>query len=69
MDSLAAGAFPDVGSLAETVDPVSVDDWIGVVLHRLDHGEDAVPIADHNHQLVGWVRQQDMLAALSLRPS
>jgi CIC family chloride channel protein len=69
MDALAAGEFTDITRLAQQTEPVAVDGQVGAVLHRLDRGEDAVPIADAEGRLVGWVRQRDMLAALSLRPS
>lgn len=69
MDALAAGELVDITTLARHTEPVPREGRIGAVLHRLDRGEDAVPIADGQGRLVGWVRQRDMLAALSLRPS
>lgn len=69
MDALATGESATAGSLAQPVDPIPLDSPIGPLLQRLDHGEDAVPVADETGALAGWVRQRDMLASLSLSPS
>ena len=68
MNALAGDDDADLVALADPVDPVGPDSEIGAVLRRLDRGADAVPVADADGRLVGWVRHRDVLAALAAPP-
>jgi len=67
MDALAAGEDVDVVALTRAADPVPDDAPLDEVLRRLDRGADGVPVADGSGRLVGWVRNRDLLSALSRR--
>jgi len=67
MDALAAGEDVDVVALTRAADPVPDDAPLDEVLRRLDSGADGVPVADDSGRLVGWVRNRDLLSALSRR--
>jgi CIC family chloride channel protein len=64
MDALAAGEATDVTALTRGIEPLPLDASLGQVLRVLDQGVDAVPIADPDGTIVGWVRHRDVLAAL-----
>jgi CIC family chloride channel protein len=64
MDALATGEFTDVTALTRGIAPLPLDASLGQVLRVLDQGADAVPIADPDGVIVGWVRHRDVLAAL-----
>ena len=65
MDALASGEDSGIRSLMRTGAPVPLDHPIGEAIQALDHGADAVAVADSDGKLVGWVRHRDVLAALS----
>ncbi len=67
MDALAAGEDVDVVALTRGDEPVDPDAPLGEVLRRLDRGAGAVPVADPEGRLTGWVRHRDLLAALAER--
>lgn len=68
MSALAAGDSADVGALVDRTDPVATDAALGDVLAELDRGAGAVPVAEPGGRVTGWIRQRDLLAALSGRP-
>ena len=65
LDALAAENPTTVVALTTHVPPVSEAASLGDILRRLDSGADAVPVADADGALIGWVRQRDVLAALA----
>ncbi|MEO9139208.1 MAG: chloride channel protein [Jatrophihabitans sp.] len=64
MHALAAGEETDVRALTERCTPVTPDTPLGEVLQRIEHDAGAVPVADADGTITGWVRQRDLLAAL-----
>ncbi|HEX4428543.1 MAG TPA: chloride channel protein [Frankiaceae bacterium] len=64
MDALAAGEESDLTALTREVEPLPPDATIGQLLKLLDQGADGVPIAGSSGIVIGWVRHQDVLAAL-----
>lgn len=69
MDALAADDPADIVGLTADSVPVSEATPIGEVLTRLDRGAGAVAVAGPDHLLVGWVRDRDLLRALSSAPA
>jgi CIC family chloride channel protein len=67
MDALAAGEVTELAALMAGADPVAPGAPIEEVLHRLDHGVDAVAVTEGD-VLVGWVRHRDVLAAMTRIP-
>ncbi len=67
MDALAADEVTDIVALTSGGEPVHLDAPLGEALRQLDRGVDAVPVADADGILVGWIRHRDLLAALSAR--
>jgi CIC family chloride channel protein len=65
LDALAAADPTDVVALTINTTPVGETASFGDILRRFDSGVDAVPVADSNGALIGWVRQRDILAALA----
>lgn len=65
LDALAAADPTDVVALTTDTPPVTETASFGDILRRFDSGADAVPVADTDGTLVGWVRQRDILAALA----
>lgn len=65
MDAAAAGEDSDAVALTRPLDAVLAGQPIGVAIKRLDRGDSAVPIADDEGVLVGWVTQREVLGALS----
>ena len=65
LDALAAANPTDVLALTTEASPVSAAASFGDVLRRFDSGADAVPVADADGTLIGWVRQRDVLAAIA----
>jgi len=65
MDALAAGEQTDLVALTRAGDGVAADAPLGEVLRRLDSGDGAVGVTDEAGLLVGWVRDRDLLTALS----
>ena len=68
LDALAAAERTSVSVLTTGADSVAPDSTLGGVLRRLDYGADAVPVASPDGILLGWVRQRDMLSALTNVP-
>lgn len=68
MDALSAEEQTDIVALTAGGEPLSPDDPIADALRRLDRGAGAVPVAGSDGVLTGWVRDRDVLAALSARP-
>jgi CIC family chloride channel protein len=65
LDALAAALPIDVVALTLETQPVEETASFGDLLRSLDSGADAVPVADASGVLIGWIRQRDVLAALS----
>ena len=65
MDAAAAGEDSDAVALTRPLDAVLAGQPIGVAIKRLDRGDTAVPIADDDGVLVGWVTEREVLGALS----
>ena len=68
LDALAESERTSVTVLTSGPDAVSPESTLGAVLHRLDEGADAVPVTSPDGLLLGWVRQRDMLTALTKTP-
>ena len=68
LDAMAAAEHTSVVVLTSGAEAVAPESTLGTVLRRLDDGADAVPVANPEGLLVGWVRQRDMLTALTKRP-
>lgn len=68
MDALSAEEDTDIVALTAGGEPLSPDDPIADALRRLDRGAGAVPVAGSDGVLAGWVRDRDVLAALSASP-
>ncbi len=64
MDALAAGDAADILALTRGIDPLPLDATLGQVLKLLDQSAGGVPIADHDGNVVGWVRHRDVLSAV-----
>jgi CIC family chloride channel protein len=65
LDALAAANSTTVVALTVDTQPVAVTASIGEVLREFDAGITAVPIADDDGELVGWVREREVLKAMS----
>jgi CIC family chloride channel protein len=65
LDALAAANPTNVVALTVDTKPVAVTASIGEVLREFDAGLTAVPIAGDDGELVGWVRERDVLTAMS----
>ena len=68
MTALAAGDTADIRALVQPVDPVSTDAVLGEALTQLARGAGAVPVIDTDGKVTGWIRQRDLLTALSQNP-
>ena len=68
MTALAAGDTAVVRALITPADPAAPDAPLGDVLDELDRGAGAVAVADATGQVTGWIRQRDLLTALSKSP-
>ena len=67
MTALAAGDPAPVGAVTEPADPVTPDSGLGDVLTRIERGAGAVPVVADT-RVVGWVRERELLSALSHAP-
>jgi CIC family chloride channel protein len=65
LDALAAADPTDVLGLTLDTTPVTVSASIGDVLRHFNTGTDAVPVADDNGTIIGWIRQRDVLTAMA----
>lgn len=68
MNALATEDRCTVHALVKAADPVTPATSLGVVMDRLDHGAGAVPVTETNGIVVGWIRERDLLGALSKPP-
>jgi len=67
LDALAAANPTSVIALTADTKPVPISATIGEVLREFDAGLSAVPIAGTDGELVGWIRERDVLTAMSTR--
>jgi CIC family chloride channel protein len=65
LDALAAANPTGVVALTVDTKPIEVTASIGEVLREFDAGLTAVPISGANGDLIGWVRERDVLSAIS----
>jgi CIC family chloride channel protein len=65
LDALAAANPADVVALITDAMPLPVSASIGDVLREFDSGVTAVAIANTRGELVGWIREREVLTALS----
>lgn len=68
MTALAAGDTAEIRALMQPVAAVTTDASLGDVLTQLARGTGAVPIIDNDGKVTGWIRQRDLLTALSRHP-
>ena len=65
VSALAAGEQTTVESLVAGPEPIAEDATVGDALRLLDQGAVAVPVTSAAGELVGWVRQAQLLTALT----
>ncbi len=65
MKALAAGEQTDVSALAAGPEPLAADATLGDALRAAELDVSAVPVVDADGHLIGWIRQRDLLAAVS----
>ena len=69
LDALAASNPTTVVALTTDTKPIAVTASVGEVLRVFDSGLTAVPIAGDNGGLIGWVREREVLTAMSTSPA
>ena len=65
MKALAAGEQTDVSALAAGPEPLAADATLGDALRAAELDVSAVPVVDADGHLIGWIRQRELLAAVS----
>jgi CIC family chloride channel protein len=67
LDAVAAADPTDILGLTIDTTPVTITATIGDVLRRFGSGVEAVPVASNADQLIGWIRERDLLTTISQR--
>jgi CIC family chloride channel protein len=65
LDALASADPTDVTGLTLDVTPLTADASVGDVLRSFDSGGAAVPVANDDGNLIGWIRERDVLTTMA----